>query len=872
MKKPLLFLAIALLVLSTVHGDVTLGTYTFVPRYFASSSYNPFDDLSYIMSSAKNIVDTCKTAADRRGCVLSLLANLNLAKPGLIWSLDQCVSTSQQQSKSFFSQSVAGLMNECQAADSLLVCGCGPLTVPDKWPRMEFSPRDGGVLMRVFDGDDELLGEQRSIIVPALYIYNAKDKKVEQSDGITLSSRKQCQDKDYCDSSGRLFFVKTPSGVAFVKAADASGLPSCRGQSSRNHFLICVQTAQKFTSTQVQSTITDPKATSLNYRFAITVGSDRRTLKPGIGGDQNVIEQLEYQVARPEYTFSDDDAREQFREYVFGSAYIESGFNHFDPFDGSVIEGHDVGSKCQSGIAAQSIGYGAMQITDSPICPNEFHPSCFNRGGSGICASSPECKGTSALDLTCNVAAGVRFHYWNYAHALEQWQKEDFSTKCNGEITSPVMLTMAYYNGGQGTIFGSDVCSYVVSVTARVEQIFEDAPAITTPSPPPLLRPPVSGGSIYVLGDSLTVGYRSAGLADKLETQGFLGVTINALTGRSLTAGLSELSSDSAAIGSASTIVIALGTNPSGSKEQFTQQVISALDSIRTTNPSASIYWVKVYYTTSPDKSASLKTTYEEYNDALASLSSSKGFGLISLQDALGQYVIDSCIASDPELIHPGSCYGQLADALVQSLAPVRTSCSDPNNLLTYVDKDVALSSSFAPSDLVPFGAYSVRSIVAGPLQSLIDTAAADGITLAVTSGYRSYQTQATLFESYVQQKMAQGMTRDEAIAAVNTDTAVAGHSEHQLGTTVDFNFIDLTDTTDPRVVWLFANAHRFGFTNSYPPGKQALTGYVPEAWHWRYVGTDIATALHNLDYLSTSNEWTTNKYIEENCGLSTQV
>jgi hypothetical protein len=116
----------------------------------------------------------------------------------------------------------------------------------------------------------------------------------------------------------------------------------------------------------------------------------------------------------------------------------------------------------------------------------------------------------------------------------------------------------------------------------------------------------------------------------------------------------------------------------------------------------------------------------------------------------------------------------------------------------------------------------------------------ASGLHPAVVSTYRSYQTQAALYRSRVQ---AFGPAR------AGEFTAPPGYSEHQLGLAVDLSSAaaggQLTgafDTT-PEGVWLRANAARYGFVLRYPAGKEAITGYAFEAWHFRYVGT-AATAM----------------------------
>ena len=80
--------------------------------------------------------------------------------------------------------------------------------------------------------------------------------------------------------------------------------------------------------------------------------------------------------------------------------------------------------------------------------------------------------------------------------------------------------------------------------------------------------------------------------------------------------------------------------------------------------------------------------------------------------------------------------------------------------------------------------------------------------------------------------------------------SAKPGHSEHQLGTTIDFTTprvdYDLVESfgATPEGQWLAQNAGRFGFVMSYPQDKEQVTGYAYEPWHFRYVGVDVAAAV----------------------------
>jgi len=124
-------------------------------------------------------------------------------------------------------------------------------------------------------------------------------------------------------------------------------------------------------------------------------------------------------------------------------------------------------------------------------------------------------------------------------------------------------------------------------------------------------------------------------------------------------------------------------------------------------------------------------------------------------------------------------------------------------------------------------------------LQKLLAKAKADGVTIYVLSGYRSFGEQGDLKSKY-------SVTYGAGTA--NQFSADQGYSEHQLGTTVDLITTGLGGQLDgfdgtTSFAWLQANAHKYGFVLSYPKNNSY---YIFEPWHWRFVGVKLATDLHN--------------------------
>ena len=110
--------------------------------------------------------------------------------------------------------------------------------------------------------------------------------------------------------------------------------------------------------------------------------------------------------------------------------------------------------------------------------------------------------------------------------------------------------------------------------------------------------------------------------------------------------------------------------------------------------------------------------------------------------------------------------------------------------------------------------------------------AAADGIGLFVCSGFRSYTYQASLYNNYVNR---------DGRAAADTYSARPGHSEHQTGLAFDLNSTKQSFGETAEGKWIAAHCWEYGFILRYPQDKEAITGYMYEPWHLRYLGEELA-------------------------------
>lgn len=168
-------------------------------------------------------------------------------------------------------------------------------------------------------------------------------------------------------------------------------------------------------------------------------------------------------------------------------------------------------------------------------------------------------------------------------------------------------------------------------------------------------------------------------------------------------------------------------------------------------------------------------------------------------------------------------------------------SLSDPASLWVVVNKQRPLNpADYAPADLVTVGnGQQMRTQAAGALTQMLNDAKAAGYTIAAYSGYRSYTAQVSVYNREVS---SYGQT------TADSESARPGYSEHQTGWAVDLgsggcNITDCFGST-PGGKWVTDNAYRYGFILRYPDGKEAITGYRTETWHFRYVGTELAAEM----------------------------
>ena len=173
------------------------------------------------------------------------------------------------------------------------------------------------------------------------------------------------------------------------------------------------------------------------------------------------------------------------------------------------------------------------------------------------------------------------------------------------------------------------------------------------------------------------------------------------------------------------------------------------------------------------------------------------------------------------------------------------------------VDKDNLLPSDYYPKYLVitdqnennfhefqdPRLKPMIRRDIYPFVQKMIDDAKKAGFILAVDSGYRSYD---------YQQKILDKLIEEVGYAAYQKVT-LPGVGEHQTGLAFDYGYYrdgkfyssDYVREEDPEAIWMKENSYKYGFILRYPKGKEDITGFQFEPWHFRFVGLELACKLY---------------------------
>lgn len=168
----------------------------------------------------------------------------------------------------------------------------------------------------------------------------------------------------------------------------------------------------------------------------------------------------------------------------------------------------------------------------------------------------------------------------------------------------------------------------------------------------------------------------------------------------------------------------------------------------------------------------------------------------------------------------------------------------EASKLDVIVNKYYKLDKDYEPEDLTVInskfasGTQKLRKEAAGKFEEMASDMLKENLKIYAGSTYRSYSYQEGLYNRYV---------KKDGFKEAETYSARAGYSEHQLGLAVDivngkWNYLS---EGDKEYTWLVNNSYKYGFILRYPHESEYITGYVFEDWHFRYLGIDLATKVH---------------------------
>lgn len=180
-----------------------------------------------------------------------------------------------------------------------------------------------------------------------------------------------------------------------------------------------------------------------------------------------------------------------------------------------------------------------------------------------------------------------------------------------------------------------------------------------------------------------------------------------------------------------------------------------------------------------------------------------------------------------------------------------------PDGLPLLVNRENPLPDDYEPYDLVKMNDYCDPELVkikysdtyaereaVDALMVMLQAAHEEGITVwQISAAYRTEAYQQRLFDQQVEKYISQnGLSRSKAISATRQTVADPGTSEHHLGMAFDITVPGVSFAGTEQAKWLAENCWDYGFILRYSKEKESITGFLAEAWHFRYVGT-----LHSL-------------------------
>lgn len=205
-----------------------------------------------------------------------------------------------------------------------------------------------------------------------------------------------------------------------------------------------------------------------------------------------------------------------------------------------------------------------------------------------------------------------------------------------------------------------------------------------------------------------------------------------------------------------------------------------------------------------------------------------------------------------------------------ESKAEAQTPIADDDWALYVIGNNNPLPENYVPKTKAVAGERTLDARCADYAIQMLKDAQKQGIGLYVTSSYRSVASQKANLENYIVTLMNRGYSKDDAVIQAHKEIALPGCSEHNAGLAMDIvsndywsyhNDLDESFEKLPQFDWLIKNSWKYGFILSYPKGKEKITGFIYEPWHYRFVGLVHAERIYKI-YQQTGEFLTVNEYI----------
>ncbi|MCQ2418630.1 MAG: M15 family metallopeptidase [Clostridia bacterium] len=130
-------------------------------------------------------------------------------------------------------------------------------------------------------------------------------------------------------------------------------------------------------------------------------------------------------------------------------------------------------------------------------------------------------------------------------------------------------------------------------------------------------------------------------------------------------------------------------------------------------------------------------------------------------------------------------------------------------------------------------------------LQKMFDDARDLGYSPLINESFRSHERQQEIMDAHIASYESSGYSHEDAVASAETEVAIPGTSEHELGLALDITTVGDIDPTS-LWSWLAENSWKYGFILRYPEEKTDITGITYEPWHFRYVGKKAAEEIYS--------------------------